>query len=410
MQRWVLFIAAVSAVLSCSRIIEVGGENSHVSAPCRWGSLDLVQGNHASDQMICYTTVLDYQKGYDWKSDRASESVKCSLAVYVEGVPVMKVPVGEMYETGADPDMHRIVQGHLYTDYSTENETVIKKDGISLFRYQGRESLCGFEVLGEDVYTLGQSRNGEGFTFRKNGEVIYARSQGNVIGHLDSSSDTLSYAFCESVAGDGSNLFRYYKFVNGEVSQVAVREDIKKVWDIMLKGGYETYIASLTGLLLPVIVKGESMRVMALPLGASLVTCRLFAVSERIGAEGIYKTADGVMYNAVWLDGLLHHAFPAGKILSSLDVYGDGVFCTANPLSSADCGLIYRSGDLYDMPGGYTIIGHACVRVVNGVMHVGLSSPECGKPILWKDGDVDSLRVNGYISGVYAEPVRSVLP
>ena len=410
MQRWVLFIAAVSAVLSCSRIIEVGGENSHASAPGRWGNLDLVQGNHASDRMICYMTVLDYQKGYDWKSDRASESVKCSLAVYVDGVPVMKVPVGEMYETGADSDMHRIVQGHLYTDYSTEHETVIKKDGVTLFRYQGRESLCGLEVLGGNVYTLGQSRNGDGFTFRKNGEIVYEREQGNIIGDLQSCGDTLSYAFYESISSDSDDICRYYKYVNGRITQIAVRDDIKKVWDIMLEGDCETYVASLTGVLLPVIVKGESMRVIALPLGSSLVTCRLFEVSDRTGAEGIYRAADGNMYNAVWLDGLLHHVLPAGKILSSLDVSGDGVFCTANPSSQEDCGVIYRCGDVYDMPEGYMAIGQACVCVIDGVMHAGLSSSDCDKPLLWKDGEIDSLRVNGYVSGVYAESARSVLP
>ena len=41
----------------------------------------------------------------------------------------MKLPVGEEYHISPDPDMHRVIEGHLYTDYSTDKETIIKKDG-----------------------------------------------------------------------------------------------------------------------------------------------------------------------------------------------------------------------------------------------------------------------------------------
>jgi hypothetical protein len=40
---------------------------------------------------------------------------------------------------------------------------------------------------------------------------------------------------------------------------------------------------------------------------------------------------------------------------------------------------------------------------VGGIMYVGLSSLDGGKPLLWKDGQVDSLKINGYISSVVCE-------
>ena len=159
-------LAALLAV-SCG-LSEIGGEGPTGTDGGIWGGPVEENNGEGILQQICYMTALDYQNGYDWRADTARESVKCSLIVYADGKQIMKVPVGEEYETGADVDMHRIAGGHLYTDYSTSEETIIKRDGRLLFRYPGPEAIHGMCVSGDDVYTLGQSRNGEGFSFRKN--------------------------------------------------------------------------------------------------------------------------------------------------------------------------------------------------------------------------------------------------
>ena len=153
---------AVTMVASCG-LTEIGGTDSGNTGGGVWGGpLDEDSSTGVLNQ-ICYMTALDYQKGYDWRADNYRENVRCSLVVYADGRQIMKVPVGEEYETSSDPDMHRIIDGHLYTDYSTSGETVIKKDGAQILRYSGREIICGMRVCGDDVYTLGQNRNGEGF-------------------------------------------------------------------------------------------------------------------------------------------------------------------------------------------------------------------------------------------------------
>ena len=35
--------------------------------------------------------------------------------VFADGVPMLRLPVGEGHEVSADPDMHEIIDGHLYT-------------------------------------------------------------------------------------------------------------------------------------------------------------------------------------------------------------------------------------------------------------------------------------------------------
>lgn len=391
----------MTAVLSCG-VSEIGGDGDTIGAGGGvWGGMGDPQGGTPQEKTVCYMTAMDYQKGYDWRADESREMVKCSLVVYEEGTPVMKVPVGEAYEVSPDPDRHRIINGHLYTDYSAAAETVVKCDGRQLFRYPGREYICGMDIVGDDLYTLGQSTGGEGFTLRKNGEVVLSRDRATLIGGLVNDRDNLCFAFCEQVISDGKPLYRYYASVNGKVSQVAVREDIKTVWDIFVGHGRVVYVASLVGMGAPVVVDGESMIQLSLPVGMSLVSCRVFNAGTSVGVEGICRFRNGVHCEIVWLDGKRLCVYIGKGNISAVKAYGEGVFFVMNPPDRDTAGSIYRSGEVLEIPEGYTVMGNDCIMVKDGILYVGLSSTDGRKPIVWKDGIVDSLNINGYISSIY---------
>ena len=278
MRRMILF-SAMFLTLSCG-LSEIGGRGVQDSVSgAIWGG-PLQDSEESTVDQKCYVTAFDYQKGYDWRSDQSKESVKCSLVVYVDGKPVMKVPVGEKYEISADPDMHRILDGHLYTDYSTDSETVIKKDGMPLFRYSGRESVIGMTVINDSVYHLGQNRSGDGFNLRKNGEIIFSRQTGTVLGTLKSVGDTLSFAFYDAIHSSEGDVERYYSVTDCKVAQVAVRDDIRRVWDISATGGYVIYIASVVGLAAPVIFENERMTALQIPDGAALLYASLISEGD----------------------------------------------------------------------------------------------------------------------------------
>ena len=401
MQRIFLFSALMTAVLSCG-VSEIGGEGDTIGAGGGvWGGMGDPQGGTPQEKTICYMTAMDYQKGYDWRADEARETVRCSLVVYADGAPVMKVPVGEAYETSSDPDKHRIIRGHLYTDYCAATETVIKCDGRELFRYPGCEYVCGMDVIGNDLYSLGQPAGGNGFTLRRNGEVIQSRDKAALIGGLVNDRDSLCFAFSEEVMSSGEPSYRYYVSAGGAVSQVAVREDIRKVWDILVGHDHVIYVASLVGLSDPVLVDGDSMIRLSLPTGTSLISCKIFKSSTSVGVEGVLRFRNGVHLNMIWLDGVKLCAFVGKGNVAALQADGNGVFFVMNPPEKNAAGSIYRSGELSDMPEGYKVIGDRCLRVVDGILHVGLSSLDGRKPIVWKDGIVDSLNINGYISAIY---------
>jgi hypothetical protein len=399
MRRIFLFTAVMISLLGCE-VSELGRDAEKNNAGGGvWGGMDGSHGSASGVHKVCYMTAMDYQKGYDWRADEARETVKCSLVVYEDGTPVMKVPVGETYETSPDPDKHRIIGGHLYTDYITSAETVVKCDGHELFRYAGCEYICGMEVIDNDLYSLGQS--GGGFAFRRNGEVVLSRDRAALVGGLINDSDSLCFAFCEQIISSGAPIYRYYASVNGRVSQVAVREDIKTVWDILVGRDQVIYVASLVGVSTPVLISDDSIVQMKFPPGISLVSCRIFKAGSSVGVEGICRLRNGVHCNMIWLDGNRLCTYIGKGNIAALEADGDGVFFVMNPPDRNTRGSIYRSGELSDMPAGYTVIGDDCVRVVDGILHVGMSSHDGNKPIVWKDGILDSLDINGYISAIY---------
>ena len=129
MGRLCLMVAALMVMVSCG-LEEIGSQP--VVGDGIWigpGSVVVGSGSGAgSEQKVWYAVGVDYPQEYDWRADMEKGSVRCSLVVFADGVPMMKVPVGDEYEVSSDPDMHRVLGGNLYTDYSTSDETVIKRN------------------------------------------------------------------------------------------------------------------------------------------------------------------------------------------------------------------------------------------------------------------------------------------
>ncbi|MBQ9185465.1 MAG: hypothetical protein IJ151_06305 [Bacteroidales bacterium] len=167
---------------------------------------------------VIYAAGVRFPDGYDWRVDTLTSTEKGELVLLRDGDLLAAVPVGYGYNVGADPDMHRISNGHLYTDYSNNSQTVIKCDGKELFRFDGREVVCGFAVSDDVVWTLGQSRSGEGGLFlRKNGKLVYSHPTGTVIGNM---SDTYNPSGAIEMR-DGKPVFFFHYTGDGVLSQAS---------------------------------------------------------------------------------------------------------------------------------------------------------------------------------------------
>ena len=353
----------------------------------------------STSKRVTYVSAFNYPQDYDWMADPERGEVKCSLVVFREGVPILKVPVGDEYKVGPDPDMHRIIDGHLYTDYSTDELTIIKKDGKPLIEYDAAEMICDFKVQGEEVHTLGHSRSGRGFSYRINGISVLERESGYSFERICVDDTLVSVAFAEQILSTEGSIERYYVWNSGKVSQVALRDDVKKVWDVATYEGKVIYLASLTGIPSPVLVSQNGMLALSMPTSLSLVSCRMNVLSNGVFVEGVLTDGKQVQ-SVLWGTDARYTLFHKGLTFSALCKGDDVVHCTLNPASEAGAGLIYRGGETFAMPLGYSCMSRNAMDFSSGLLSVGLSSLNGGKPVLWVDGQTKELDINGYISSI----------
>ena len=128
-----------------------------------------------------WLTAVRFPDGFAWDLDTCAVDGEVWIDLYRDGEKVRSLPAG----ASVHPDMHRYTGGHLYTDWSTDTGTVLARDGAELFRFEGREAVRGFLVREDGVHTLGQDRDGSGFTYRIDGRIQYRSETGTVPGGPD---------------------------------------------------------------------------------------------------------------------------------------------------------------------------------------------------------------------------------
>lgn len=394
MRRYMAIVVGLTMVMSCG-LREIGEPQKNEGVWQGPGSELKPGGSGSVKKSVWYVTGFDYPEGYDWMSDPEAGSVKCSLVVYANAVPMLKVPVGMEYQTSADPDMHRMIDGDLYTDFSTDSMTIIKKNGRYLFSYPGREMIAGMHVDSSGVYTLGQFRHGEGFTFRRNGELLLERKKGSLMSRVAVIEN--GFAFSEKVSG--SDMERYYLYHKGEVSQIAVREDVRKVWDVTVCNGVVCFIASLTGITYPVLVCGDDIHMLDFPSRTKVTSCCFIQTEDDVLIEGVFATTNGALTSGLWSKDKREQIFPTGLTVWTSCVSDGGFSCLLSHYATGSH-KISRCGEIYALPEGYTAMGTAPLAMADGILYVGMTSLKGAEPAVWMDGEIRKLGFNGYISSV----------
>lgn len=359
---------------------------------------DFVQGVIDPMRTACCVTAVEYPGGYDWQNGKVGSNPRCSLVVFADGVPAMKFPAGDGYEISTDPDLHRMSDGHLYTFFSKNGATVVKKDGKPLYRYNGDEILEDMLIRDGDIYTLAGRASG-GFSYRKNGQPLVERYSGDLLGKMWEDGDSVCFAFTHSVAVTDGLELRYYVSVDAEVSQVEFDKEAQKVWDLRSrKGKPVSLVSSLRWNGLTVCTEEYSRRIL-LPINAEILSCAMFDAGSQIGSECVYSYPDGSFESGLWVEGAEYIRFETGRSISAV-LYSDGkACCVLNP--DDDEGIIFDGTDLYDMPAGYYCAGGQALAMSDGHLYVALSSRQGDKPVVWHADKADTLNMNGYLCSVY---------
>lgn len=393
MKRGFFILTGLAAAVSCG-LTEVGVGDSTVDEGI-WIRPDT--GSSAAERApACLMTAFDYPDGYDWRSADA-ESARCNLVLLEGGSPLMRIPVGSGYEVSHDADRHRIIDGHLYTDYTSGDEIVVRKDGALLFRYKADERIVGMTVENGNVYTLGIPASGTGFAYRRNGVIQLAKHSGYAFERLVKDVDDICFAYCSQIVTESETRDEYYMVRDGVERLISMPEGCDRVWDIAPHEGSTCVLASSVLKRTSYLITGDAVRRIDMPSSSEMLSCRFLTGGKSICMEGLYGTLDGRQVSALWMDADEYRRFDDGLSISAARADETGIDCVLNPTSEAGGGMIFRSGKAYAMPSGYSCMGVNPMAVLDGALHVGLSSLKGGRPLVWKDGALDTLDINGYI-------------
>lgn len=382
------FVLLILLLLSSCGLKQIG-EVVHSSADGVWYGPSY--GKYLSG--TCYALVLDYPKGYEWKSDPLKDAADCKLVMLADGIPVLSLKTGPDYEVSRNFARHRIISGKLYSDYTDGMTTVIKEDGHELVRYDGAEEIICFVVTGGKVHTLARHESGKGFVYRIDGYPVLSREDGNLYPHMDVHEGKVSFCFSVSVMKEGGYRNCHYHVTDGRVALVETADDIVKVWDMKVYSG-ELYMAVSFPQESPVLIHGDQIESVDYLNRLDMVSCTFCDGDEVCLCARFRHSGSSLMTDILWMGGNQWHMYRLGSTLSAVYVDETGYNAVINPTNGM-YGIIFDSTRACTMPSGYGVSSRNVMVRKDSILHVGLSHSAGGSPVIWRPDMVDTLKVNG---------------
>ena len=346
-----------------------------------------------------YLTAVRFPDGYAWDLDTCTVDGEVWIDLYRDGDRVRSLPAG----ASIHQDMHRYKGGHLYLDWSTDTETVVSRDGAELFRFEGREAVRGFLVREDGVHTLGQDRDGNGFTYRIDGRIVYRSETGAVLGGTNTPGapggaftecgDDVFYACC-LFSDRGKeyhvmrNAERYLSFPASEGTR-----------DVLVTDGTVSRVRSKPRSLV-LEVNGKETR-LVLSGGESCLWSRLVSWEDDVLALVCAQRSGGKRYFLQSAGGKTFTPV-AGETVS--DVLSDGERMGWTVTDARGDLLRFRWGDgrVTEGTGGFLASG-GCALLRDGRLFLALTGRDGAPNRLQEDGIHTDFPFNGYFTSVTVE-------
>ncbi len=346
-----------------------------------------------------WLTAVRFPDGFAWDLDTCAVDGEVWIDLYRDGEMVRSQPAG----ASVHPDMHRYTGGHLYTDWSTDTETVLSRDGAELFRFEGREAIRGFLVREDGIHTLGQDRDGSGFTYRIDGRTLYRSETGAVLGGLDAPGaaggaltefgEDVFYVCClPSERGKEyhvmRNAERYQSFPTSEWTL-----------DVLFSGGKVSRVLSKPRSLV-LEVDGKETR---LPLNGREVCLwsRLAAWEEDVVALVCAQAAGAKRFFLQTAGGKTFTPF-SGETVSDVLSDGERMGWTVTDGRGDLLRVRWSDGGVTEGTGGFLVSGR-CALLRGGRLFLALTGRDGAPNRLQEDGVHTDFPFNGYFTSVTVE-------
>lgn len=344
-------------------------------------------GNEAEKEKIpvlCWAGV-EYPEGYDWVADPDYGRVECSLFLDVNGERIMEIPVCHDSLISSDPSMHRIIDGHIYSDFTDGTITVVKKDGKELFRYSGAETEMDIIVCDSLVYTLGRNINGKGFTYRKNGEKILEKSSSYILHGLHLDSGHICFSYYDHLGTDPSQrpICRYFSVCDGDVEVVGGSDDYQEITDICMADGIRYMIAKVAGTSPHLLYADDSPAALELQGAKYSRECRLHYSGTDIYVTG-QLAYGGYMGDecvwTIWKGTSVHKILGEGLRITAFECQGDRI-CYLTSRGNSSCRINWDDNTYIST--GFSSISQGAVIIHDGIVRVALNNKEESLPYIW---------------------------
>jgi hypothetical protein len=386
MRVWRLFLlvaVAVASIVSCGEVELASGKFFPYRGELNQGVIsekgddEQEDGDEEEDEevepqerMVLCMSGIEYPDGYDWLRDERYGLVECRLFLEVEGERVLEIDVADTSFVASDHDMHRIVDGHIYTDFSTSAETIIKRDGEEVLRYPSREAISGLIVKDSTIHTLGISRSGWGFTYRQNGRVVLEKKNGYIIRSLYEDEGRICFSYYESLS-EYEKVYKYYLFKGGRSLQIGDDERITEVCDIISIEGQIYYLAQEKNIKQLLVCSENEQQALELGTAERTQNCRFIQEAEEVLVAG-ELVFENEIKTAVWKKGKL-----ASEINEEIH--------RIEALLSED----------------YSFFFPEAVMIWDEKVLVGLTDKLSSLPYIWSSDEsyLKSLDFNGYVTG-----------
>lgn len=365
-----------------------------------------------SGDTLVYVCTVSYPAGFDWRADSTDRKEDGRIRLFANGRPVLELETGAGTGLSPEGDLHHLIGGHLYSEGFRDGQTLLLRDGTPLLRFTGREKLCGYLTADGDDYSLWRDRDGEGFSFRKNADVLLRRESGRPFGDFGDTGNGIHGALTLS---GGSVCFSYQMPIGSETgcflcisgSEILLKKgeglqflDARllagKTWTVFRDGNDITWLSD-----------GQSARE-ATYFGQLLwQDARVTLRSEQAALLGNARIGKGklLLYVLYAPDGSLLFGgtgicLPVDEAMQYILGYSSGGLLRLRRGMSATQPfggtLLWESGESVYFPSG------ACASALGERIFIGVSPLGGGKCYLWAGEKLGEWEINGYICAVEA--------
>ena len=350
-----------------------------------------------------YLTAVRFPDGFAWEEDTCAVDGPVWIDLYRDGKLVRSIPAGSALHA----DMHRFRNGHLYTDFSSGEETVVCQDGLELFRFPGREALRGFLVREDGIHTLGQDRDGNGFTYRIDGRTVFRSEAGIVCGDpctpgrlggaFTEEEEWVFYAYGVNV--DGGTEYNILR--NGEQYKVLPKGSGGTILDIQVIRDKVYRIRNKTRV--TVLESDDGTATLPVQGRETLVRGRIVPLKEDVLVLGAVTSTDGT--RRCFLFSEKGNTCPTDGKTEISELLADG---NVAAWLTVDAGgrparLERSDGKGKPLPGDVRLISGHCLLLREGRAYLALTGRNGKANRLWVDGEETEIPFNGYFTSVTVE-------